>query len=404
MAPSVSSSRSSRLTLWFSSAAHAFSHLFVLLYATVLLVLEDEFNLPFADLAWLAVPGFVLFGVCALPAGWLGDRWSSMGMLAIFFIGLALASFVTGMADDPTGLLVGLTLIGLFASIYHPVGLALVVKNAEARGRALGINGVFGSLGTAAAAVVAGALADNFGWRTAFFVPGAVCLITGIGFCYVIAKGWIDDPEHDVVEQPKSSSRERMHAFMLLGLTVLCSGLIFQTTSVGLPKVFDERLAGVTGGGALGAGLLVSAVYLFSAAGQLLGGEMADRYPLKWVYFGSQLAQIPVIMVALFSHSLVLVAAAALMVSMNVAGQPAENALLAGYTPVSWRARIFGIKGVLTLGLGAGGIALIPIIHEATGSMDGLFVALAIFAGLSAAITLALPSLQTREKTAEGAE
>ena len=181
---------------------------------------------------------------------------------------------------------------------------------------------------------------------------------------------------------------------MLMMIAVRGGGRIVQTTTVGLPKRFDERLTHLTGDTAMGAGVLVSLVYLVSAVGQMAGGLLADRFSLKWVYLLSQIAQVPILLIAFSTHNTLLVAAAALMVTFNVGGQPAENALLAGYTPRHWRGRIYGIKGVLTLGLSAAGVALVPVIHEATGSLDLLFLALAGFAALAAVATLALPPIE----------
>jgi len=130
----------------------------------------------------LSVPGFVLFGAAALPAGWLGDRWSQSKMMAAFFFGAGGAAIITGLAQSTIGLFIGLTLMGLFASIYHPVGIAWLVQHSEKRGRSLGVSGLFGSLGTAAAAIVAGTLADLVSWRAAFIVPGILVMALGVVF------------------------------------------------------------------------------------------------------------------------------------------------------------------------------------------------------------------------------
>ena len=52
---------SSRLTVGFSSAAHTLSHLVVLLYATVVLALEREWDLSYAELFALSIPMTVMF-------------------------------------------------------------------------------------------------------------------------------------------------------------------------------------------------------------------------------------------------------------------------------------------------------------------------------------------------------
>src|SRR5690606_10937580 len=118
------------LTLSFSSIAHSFSHLFTLLFATVVLVLEHEWGMGYDTLFALSIPMSVLFGAAALPAGWLGDRWSASGMMALFFLGVGLCSILTGLADTPLTICLALAGIGLFAAIYHPVGIPWLVRNA----------------------------------------------------------------------------------------------------------------------------------------------------------------------------------------------------------------------------------------------------------------------------------
>ena len=120
---------------------------------------------------------------------------------------------------------IGLTLIGLFASIYHPVGISWLVKNSERRGRSLGVSGVFGSLGTAAAASVAGTLAQLVSWRAAFIVPGVVVIGLGVAFLYYMRAGLIRD--HDAVvraPEPEPSVEEMKRAFAALLMTVVALG------------------------------------------------------------------------------------------------------------------------------------------------------------------------------------
>ena len=104
-------------------------------------------------------------------------------MMTVFFVGTGVSSVFTGFADGPAMLGVGLFLIGTFASIYHPVGIPLIVRGAgERRGRLLGINGVFGSAGMAVTPVVVGVLFAVGGWQAVFVVPGLVSIALGIAF------------------------------------------------------------------------------------------------------------------------------------------------------------------------------------------------------------------------------
>ena len=172
-------------------------------------------------------------------------------------------------------------------------------------------------------------------------------------------------------------------------------GLIFQSTSVGLPKIFSDRLdlgTGLLGSGAFGPGALVALVYFLAAGAQLLGGEAADRYPQRRVYLYAQLFQIPIVLVAFITLNYGLVALAILMVSLNMGAQPVENALVAKYTPTKWRSRMYGIKFVLTLGVTSVGVALVPIFSGLLGSLDYLFLAIALFALIAFFGAYLLPS------------
>ena len=378
-------------TQGFAGLAHSFAHLSVLLFATVVLVLEREWAMGYDELFALGIPMSVLFGAGALPAGWLGDRWSQTGMLAVYFFGLGTASVLTGLAGGPVSLALGLAGMGLFASIYHPVGIPWLVEHAPNRGRALGINGVFGTLGTATAALVAGALASTLGWRAAFVVPGAACIAAGVAFVLASRLGLIGhaQPAHEEASEAAASDRRRV--FAILAVTVLCSGMIYQVTSFALPKIFDERLSGLFGHSVVGIGGAVTAVYLLGALAQIAGGELADRFRLRSVYLFVHFAQVPVLAVAALLANPALIMAAALMISLNVAGQPAENVLLARYTPAHWRGRVFGAKFVLTLGVSSLGVALIPLVYRATGSLDALFPAMIAFAAAAGLAALRLP-------------
>ena len=89
----------------FLNVGHFFDHLFVLIFATVsALALAREWGMSYAELIPVATPGFVAFGVCALPAGWIADKWSREGMMAIFFIGIGASAVLTGQAGSPAAL------------------------------------------------------------------------------------------------------------------------------------------------------------------------------------------------------------------------------------------------------------------------------------------------------------
>jgi MFS family permease len=383
---------SARLAQGFSLAGHAFMHMLVALFLTVVLALEREWNLPYADLIGLWTIGAFLVGAFAPLAGFLGDRWSAPGMMAVFFLGAGAATVVCGFADGPASLGIGLALLGAFAAIYHPVGMAWLVRTAVNRGMALGVFGVFGSAGVALAGLVAAGLIDTFGWRSAFLVPGGIAIATGVALLACIVAGWVSDTKIDRAPQADPSRSDMMRAFFVLSVTVFLGGLIYQGTQVAMPKALSLQAAGLMGSGILGAGALFTAIYLIAGLMQIVGGWAVDRYPLKWVYLWTYTLQVPLLFAAASATGIPFVAAVLVAVVLNVGSLPAENCLMARYTPSRWRSSAFGAKFVLSLGVAPVAVQLVACIQGATGNFFLLFAVLAAAAAAVVVAIIALPA------------
>ena len=232
-----------RMSIAFSNAGHTLTHLCTVLYATAVLHLPQVFGLSYGELLSLSSLGLILFGVAALPAGWLGDRWSVVGMMVVFFLGIGAGAVMTGLADDPETLFAGLTVIGLFASIYHPVGIAWIVASARKRGMTLGINAVFGNVGNSVAPVFVGAMIDFVSWRAAFILPGIVAILIGIALLAAWRRGWVSDAKTDrmpATEAPDRSTAYRV--FIVLTFTMACTGFVYAGLTNTMPKVFEMGL------------------------------------------------------------------------------------------------------------------------------------------------------------------
>jgi MFS family permease len=384
------SSGSSRLTLVFSCLGHGYMHTFTAFYFIIVLALEAEWGLPYHELIELWTLGALLVGLGAIPAGWLSDRWSSTGMMAVFFLGLGLSGIACAFLDTPAAMLVGLAAIGLFSSIYHPVGIAWLVSNAERQGKALGINGIFGSVGIAGAGLIAGGMIDLFGWRVAFFVPGVICLATGLVLVVCVRLRLIEEGRAARPAQPASRG-DMMRVFAILLLTMLCMGIIFQATQVALPKVFDLRLRDLVGEGTFGIGALVALVYFAGGLMQMVGGYLADRYALKPIYLFSWVLQVPVLVgIGLFS-GLPLLVLATMTVLLGAGALPAENLLLNRYSPEKHRGLAFGIKYVIAFGSAPIALQLVAKMNALTGEFLWLFVSLAVMAAVATVAAVLLP-------------
>ncbi len=398
------SQRSSRLSLLFSCLGHGFMHMFTAFYTVVVLALEVDWQLEYHELIELWALGSALVGLAALPAGWLGDRWSAGAMMVVFFVGLGISAILCSFVDTTLAMFLGLSAIGLFAAIYHPVGIPWLVRNAETRGKALGINGIFGPIGIAAGTFGAGALIDLFGWRAAFALPGVLCLATGLALWVCLRLGLVSDEGIKRPEEPPASRGEMIRVFAILLLTMFCLGLIFQGMQTVMPKLFDLRLRSLVGEGAFGIGALVAAVFVIGGIMQIIGGHLADRYPLKPIYLASWFLQIPVLLglAALGGVPLVLVAIG--IVLLTAAPLPAENMLLSRYTPAKHQSLAFGVKFVLSFGAAPVAIKLAAMVQAQTGEFAWLFTG---FAAVAAACTLAvmlLPASSRRLPAGAAAE
>jgi MFS family permease len=179
--------------------------------------------------------------------------------------------------------------------------------------------------------------------------------------------------------------------FVVLSFTMLADGTLSQSITVALPKAFAAGLTGLTDGGTLDAGGFVSLVFLLAATAQLAGGWLADRFAMKAVYILAWAIQAPLLILAITERDVPLLA---LMIAVNYLGvlaTPAENALLARYTPARWRATAYGAKFLLALGVSTIGVKLVAVTYDAAGSFTPLWWALAGCAAFVAVAALFLP-------------
>src|SRR6185295_4525200 len=125
------------------------------------------------DLMPYSVGAFFLFGIGSIASGRLGDLWGRRQMMIVFFIGIGVAAVLVALTRSALELAIAMTVLGAFSSIYHPVGIPMLVQSAKNPGFTIGVNGLAGNLGIAVAALITGFLVKHAGWRAAFAVPGA---------------------------------------------------------------------------------------------------------------------------------------------------------------------------------------------------------------------------------------
>ena len=363
----------SRLHFAFLNAGHFIDHLLPLVFATVAaLVLTREWGMSYAELIPYATPALVVFGLGALPAGWLADRWSREKMMVIFFFGIGASAVATAYANTPITLALGLLAIGLFGSIYHPVGLAMVIQGRRRTGLPLAVNGVFGNLGVACAALFTSLLIEASGWRAAFIWPGLATLLVGVAYWIFIRGPQVDDTHQyekksGDAKPPQAFARETLvRVFVIVFASTAFGGLIFQSTTFALPKVIDERLSELTIS-VTAIGWYTFSVFALASVGQLIVGYLVDRWPIKIVFFAVAAGQCLLALMLVHSSGMTtIVVCAAFMLA--VFGQiPINDVLIGRVTNSNWRSRALGTRYIITFSVSATAIPMIAWTHSTWG-------------------------------------
>jgi MFS family permease len=350
-----------RLAIGFMNLAHALDHFVILIYPTVVIELAVVYGRSYASLIALSTASFVAFGLFSLPAGWLADRWSRRNMMVGFYVGCGLSLIGAALAPSLVGLAIALFMLGVFAAIYHPVGTAMILENATQRGRTMAFNGVCGNLGVSLAAGITAALTAALTWRGAFLVPGLICVLTGAIYFWLVP-----DEKGQAASRSTSAdvSLSATAAAMIVGLFIvvaLSAGLVFNTMSISLPKIVDERVG--NGISLVAVGGLTTAVFLCGAVAQITVGRLVERFPLHILFAISAVLQfIGVVWAAYAAGTSLLFALAFTMAAIY--GQITLNDLvIARYTADAWRGRVYAVRYFLTFMVSGVAVAMIALLY-----------------------------------------
>jgi MFS family permease len=339
-------------------------------------VMGPALGMAYSELLPYATPGFVAFGAGSLVTGWLGDRWSRRHLMVIFFAGIGASMIAVGLVSSPLQLGAALLSIGLFASIYHPVGTAMIVSYADRLGREMGLNGVWGNLGVASSALVTGVIGQYLGWRWAFIIPGIVTVLIGVAFALTVVHEDRSSTKQ-AAAQVRVAKEDMWRVILALLIVVISISTTFNAVTVALPKLFAERLVDITRSPAM-LGVIAAGVYVFGAMTQYTIGKLLDRHSLKTValplsfvlapflYFAATLSDLPLILVSIG-------------IVMGAFGQVTVNDAMVGkYTSEEWRSRAYAVRYFVGFTAAGASVGLVAWLYE----RGGFVTMLHAFAGL----------------------
>jgi MFS family permease len=340
--------------------------MFLLIFATAVTSIAADFGVArWEDLMPYSVAAFFFFGIGSLPSGRLGDHWGRRKMMTVFFFGMGASALLVSITQSPLQMAAALALVGCFASIYHPVGIPMLVQGATRPGLTIGINGLVGNLGVAVAAVTTGFLVKYMDWRMAFAVPGVLCLVVGCAFAVLAT------PEQAAPARKKAAAAVSLPgvsiARLLLVMTVAATSgsLLFNFSTNSNYELLSERLRSILQDPAR-LGALLALTYSAASFAQLVVGHLIDRMPLKRLYLGVVSAQAVLLALATMADGWVFYGLQFLFMVAIFGAIPFTDAMIVRFVDDSMRSRVSGMRLAISLGASSLAVWLIgPLVKQA---------------------------------------
>jgi MFS family permease len=372
------------------NVAHAIDHLMLLIFATAVGAIAIDFGVGrWEDLMPYTAGAFLMFGLGSVPSGRLGDLWGRRSMMLIFFFGIGVSSILVAATQNPWQMAAALGLVGAFASIYHPVGIPMLVQGATRPGHTIGVNGLAGNLGIAAAALSTGFLVQYAGWRAAFIVPGLISIACGLLFMKVAPRE-TESPARRALRSVDLPASVRQRAFVVMTLTAITGSLIFNFTTNGNGELLKSRLPLLLEQPAL-LGALLAGVYGLASLAQVVVGRAIDRVPMKRLMVGILATQPLLFLGAAFSDGWVFYALMILFMLFVFAAIPFTDALIVRYVDDGMRSRATGMRLAVSFGISSLAVWLLGPFVKASG-FTTLLVTMAAISVVSTLFAAWLPS------------
>ena len=374
--------------LFFAAAAHFFAHFYILVFPALVMPMSRALSVPLADILGYSFWMYLLYGFMAIPWGIVSDRISHKLALSSGIILSSLGMIFAGVAHSNGTLILAFALVGLGCSSYHPAGTALVSQGIRERGKALGINGIWGTAGMAAAPFIMGLLNYFFMWQKSLIYIGLAGIVLGVASAavpFAFEKG------SDAKKTDEITGRSVVKLFIMFISIMVAAGFMYRSFTLILPAFIEFRLGGLNdsvgrfftrvlpGFGeseafqTLKAGILTTIVYIFGIVGQSFGGRIADRYSLKWAYFAFFVAAVPFILGMYLLRGNLIIPVAGMFSFFILGMQPIENSLIAYLTPPHLRSLSYGIKFTLNFGIGSFAVKLTSLVEQQAG-IDGVIL------------------------------
>ena len=376
---------------------HAMDHWVLAIFLYTVSVIAGVWGADWKELTPYAFGASFMFGAGSIVSGKLGDQWGRRAMMVLFFAGMGVSCLVIALCQNKWQIGAALTVMGAFASIYHPVGIPMLVQKADKPGFVIGVNGLVGNLGIALGSSVSVLLATRYGWQMAYVLPGAICLISAVLFAIAVPKE----------EEAPAKRRTKVldlpphimaRVFFIMTCAAVSGSIVFNFTTNGNGEMLKARIAELAQSPWL---LSMALLVIFSVASlmQLVVGALIDRYPLKNIYLPILLCQVPLFLLASQVEGWALLIVTTLFMVFVFGAIPFTDAMIVKYIDDRLRSRVtgmrlaigFGVSSLVTAGIG-------PSVKEA-----GFPALLMLLAGVACFTMIAIAFLPNERQRAMAA-
>src|ERR1700736_2413273 len=161
---------------WLALAVLALGLFMTLLDLTIVNVaipsIVDDLHASLDQILWVLNGYSLVYAVLLITSGRLGDIFGPRNMFMAGVVIFTAASALSGLAQDPTQLILARGAQGLGAAILAPQGLPIIptIFPPDPRGGVHAIYGGLAGLAVLAGPIVGGFIVTNFGWRWIFYV------------------------------------------------------------------------------------------------------------------------------------------------------------------------------------------------------------------------------------------
>ena len=339
-------------------------HSMMLIFPTIMLVLKNEFSTGLTTLGMIVSLSTFVYGLGALPTGFLERKYGATTLLLIYQIGTIISTFFIANSQSLPTLTIGLIFSGLFASIYHPAGLTLISHHSKKLSKGMAIHGIGGSLGLALGPMIGAGCTELISWRFAYITISIVNLLLLI--ITLISSRYLRDTPYTNPPEDKIKSKTNKPALKYYYAVSILMGFTFTGFTTFMPTHFASETQTILEGfsDTMRGGMFTTLVLLSGIVGQSMGGWAGARFPLTKYLFWVVLFNIPFLVLLGLVSNYWLISSALLLGIVHFNWQPVANSLIASLTHSRHRGLGYGINFFLNFGIGAGAAAIGGYIAE----------------------------------------